>query len=263
MRLAETGVKIPTVPPRGQLRGRNLTNFMLQDQHRRGIHLGMVRRLKETGFISEQTAGYDLIPELINILEEDYSQVMPMYFWSTREGSLISKEACKCLNFKIVACFPRRPKVNRIDQDHVITKINALLFAYDGKASTYGIPVLAGVPLVSSLSQLVSSRRSAWFRLHGQTEDRTDAWCRLTIPDGKIIDNSDPARVIGPLTSKEIRRYVRSQAIPMPWTEAIEYLKILRRLNNQLRTSFFPVNNQWRTSFFPGTYQPFHLLLTD
>lgn len=43
-------------------------------------------------YISEHTAEYYLVPDLINILKEKYNFVSPVFPWVTRELSSLSKK---------------------------------------------------------------------------------------------------------------------------------------------------------------------------
>lgn len=206
--------------------------------------------MPERSFISEHSAEYLLVPKLCAILEPDFSSTLPIYYWATREGSRLSLESRFDALIQIVACFARRPKVSYAGQDCILVKFNEMLFEYATAASGNGIPVLAGVPLVSSLSQLTSNRESAWFEIVGEDHKLDDAWCRLAIPDGTIIDKSDPSHVIGPLTPDQLRKLVNEQAELMLWSDAAELIRRLRRMKRG-----------WGPYSWMGNYHPFHLLL--
>ncbi len=207
--------------------------------------------MSEIGFISEHSAEYLLVPKLCSILEPDFSGTVPIYYWASREGARLSLESRFGSTIQIVACFARRPKVSHVGQDHILVKFNEVLFEYAAASSDNGIPVFAGVPLASSLDQLTTDRESAWFKLVGGNHQLAYAQCRLGIPGGMIIDNSDADHVLGPLTPNQIRNLVIEQAKPMPWSDAAEILRELRIR----KTGRGPYS--WL-----GNYHPFHILLT-
>ena len=68
-----------------------------------------------TGYISEHSAEYYLVPALKKILQTQYSHVAPMFPWLSREFSKFSKLIHKDDRFHVLVMFPRRPKIDIAD----------------------------------------------------------------------------------------------------------------------------------------------------
>ena len=49
--------------------------------------------MKAISFMSENTAAYALVPDIVAHLSEHFTHVIPVYFWSTREGSRLGIES--------------------------------------------------------------------------------------------------------------------------------------------------------------------------
>lgn len=130
--------------------------------------------MKPKGFMSEHTAEYALVSNLIAHLADCFPRVIPMCFWSTREGARIAEESMGGHRVRVVAAFARRPKVLRSGQPSILVKINAQLFVGAAEGSEFGIPVLAGVPLVASLSDFTIGVPCSWFYIAPNSPDRND-----------------------------------------------------------------------------------------
>ncbi len=203
---------------------------------------------REIGFISEHTAEFVIVPDVLRHLRTAYPRIVPIYYWSTREGSRVSLETSA--NVRVVALFPRRPKVSTSDQDHVLVKFNASLFDYTTNAADAGILVLAGVPLASSLLELIDCS-TAWFHIRPSGPAR-DAFCRLSLPDGEAIEDVSSNYLDRLRTSKEITRVVREETRRTSWSEAADNLRELRRKSFGERV--FP----WASG-----YRPVHLVILN
>ncbi len=57
-------------------------------------------------YICEHTAEFLLIPKLMEFVKTRYTNVVPIYFWATREGNTLSRNLHSSLNVKILAFFP-------------------------------------------------------------------------------------------------------------------------------------------------------------
>lgn len=205
-------------------------------------------RAREIGFISEHTAEFVIVPDLVHRLRTAYPSVVPIYYWSTREGSRVSLETSA--DVRVVALFPRRPKVSTPNQDDVLVKFNASLFDYATNAADVGIPVLAGVPLVSSLPALVECA-TAWFHIR-PGGPAADALCRLSLPEGKAIEGISSDYLDQFRTSEEIVSVVREATRSVSWTEAADNLRHLKRQSAGERV--YP----WASG-----YQPMHAVLLN
>lgn len=131
----------------------------------------MLTRARPIAFMCERTAEYALVPALAKILQRDYKAAFPFWFSSTREGSAVADLPA---SFRLLAAFARRPKV-LVSGDRVVTvKFGHMLFEVARKARSFGIPVLAGVPLVSALEGLAHTPECWWFLIRDHSGNRDD-----------------------------------------------------------------------------------------
>jgi hypothetical protein len=79
-----------------------------------------------TSFISEHSVEYILVANLTETLTTHFNRVIPIYFLSTREGSIISRECGPSQVVKVVSVFARRPKVNFAGQSVIENKIQRI-----------------------------------------------------------------------------------------------------------------------------------------
>ncbi|EGQ8513478.1 hypothetical protein GQ852_24395 [Vibrio parahaemolyticus] len=115
-----------------------------------------------TSYISEHTAEYVLVPAMKSLLEQKFPIVLPMFPWLTREFSNVAKSTHGFSSFRVLAMFPRRPKVSNCD---IYLTINSELSAFNKLAVEHGIMVVAGFPIARNLRELASCRECAWLRI--------------------------------------------------------------------------------------------------
>lgn len=203
--------------------------------------------MRSTSFISEHSAEYILIPQLIASLTRVFPRVVPIYFWLSREGSLIAQDCSPSQVVSVVNVFARRPKLISVGQEFIEVTFNDSLFESAVFASSLGIPTFAGVPVASSIMDLGLHTVCAWFQLK---ELSAYATVRLLL-DGTVVDRfASEDSLLGPLTEFDLVSKIRNETKSMPWKEAVEHLKAIRRASRKYR--FHP---------FAGGYHPFHLLL--
>jgi len=124
-----------------------------------------MKKERISSFINEQTVSYLLVPQFTAMLKRHFSEVIPIYYWATREGSSLGVAQLAGQDFIIVALYPRRPKLVNYQTDHVLVKINEQLFNFADVLAAEGIPVFAGAPMISSLNDLKNEVASAWFEI--------------------------------------------------------------------------------------------------
>lgn len=220
---------------------------------RRAKHgLPLVPCMRAVGFISEHTAEYVLVPALTRILAASFSRVVPIYFWSTREGSNLGRRCMSSQPIRLVAVYARRPKIEELGQNHILVKLNAELFEYARVAKPLGIPVFAGVPLVSSLAELTLKSQCSWFRLAPDESQDRDTELRLTLSGARLDDDRSCVGLEGPLESGKLVESVLTGSERISWEQALEKLREIRQ----------SVQRYGLYGFFGG-YKPFHLLLFD
>jgi hypothetical protein len=127
-------------------------------------------------------------------------------------------------------------------------KVNQELLGYARVSQGAGIPVITGIPLVSSLLKLRIKSRCLWFDL--QEFIFTDSDCFIAIAtDGSIIPNSLPQGFSPrPLADSRMLTII-GQSPVLSWENAVEMLCRIRYMTPASR----------RFSFFGG-YRPFHFV---
>ncbi|MDD1793926.1 hypothetical protein LRP50_12350 [Enterovibrio sp. ZSDZ42] len=120
-------------------------------------------RLKmPTSFMSEHSAEFALVPSMRTLLKKSFSTVIPIYPWLSREFGRKSQNYNDIGEFKVIALFPRRPKLIKKD---ILFTINHELIEYSNEASKHGVLTIAGLPLVRSLLELDQYPECLWFEL--------------------------------------------------------------------------------------------------
>lgn len=200
-------------------------------------------------FISEHTAEYALVPDLVRRLSPRFRDVIPMFFWSTREGNATATSSMSGITVRLLTAFPRRPKVSELGQDRIIMKVNQQLLGYARASADAGITVLAGIPLVSSILTLRVTSQCSWFDLREFVVTNEDCFIEMAL-DGTVTSNA-PSRVSlrQPLNDLEILD-AASRCLAFRWEDAVEILRQIRC--TQLKFRGFP---------FFGGYKPFHVIL--
>jgi hypothetical protein len=200
--------------------------------------------------MSEHTAEYVLVPALERILRQVYAAVFPFWFWSSREGSSVADLPG---HVKLLAVFARRPKVFSPRDREITVKFHERISRIARRAVNSGIPVLAGLPLVSELCELASSPKCAWFVLGQHSEDGDDIVHRIDIVEGRLL-TAPRQGIEGPVSSERLLDYVGAFSQPHAWTDAISIFKELRRTDEDRYGSFpFGANN----------YSPFFFALIE
>lgn len=200
--------------------------------------------------MSERTAEYALVPNLVAQLTERFQRVIPVYFWGTREGSRVGRESGEGQTVKVVAIFARRPKVRHPGCDSILVKINNILFSTANAGADVGVGVIAGVPLVSSLTDFSINSQCSWFQLTSDSEENEDREFRLMITDG-VVTSPLPEGITGPLDKAELIQKIDAHCRELEWDCALDAMRHVKSIDG----------TQHR--FFGGSYRPFFLLLTN
>ena len=205
--------------------------------------------MKHGSFISEHTAEYILVPDLLRRLTPHYQHIIPMFFWSTREGNTIAARTMSDVTVRLLTAFPRRPKITVTHPDRITMKVNQRLLAYSRAGAEMGVPVIAGIPLVSSFRDLRPDSPCAWYDLQPLSSEEGDCHIEMAA-DGSVVAET-PIRPTPsePLTDASILALLADSS-SYPWEHAIETLRSLR--HSEPEFSGFP---------FFGGYRPFHFVL--
>lgn len=180
-------------------------------------------------FISEHSAEYLLVKNIVDTISRDFNAVVPIYFWSTREGGTIARRCMANHNVRILVAYARRPKIAQPDQDWLKMKINNKLFDAAQFGAEYGCPVLAGVPLVTNLSRLTLDAPCSWFHLNGNK--LYDADYELCLSITGVPQSASLIPVIdGPLSKTKIIEIVHESSRTLTWQDAIDSMNLIRRI---------------------------------
>lgn len=202
----------------------------------------MSRNAAPKGFISEHTAEYALVPELLTILRSRYSLVIPIYYLATREGTAASVQGLEGCPVRLLTVFPRRPKVSPRDPTRIWMKLNAQILSYAKRSWQDRLPVIAGMPLARALRDLRSECECAWIDISCIDEGAADD----TFPIPALRDHSGRWRRID---SKDILRLVAVT----PETDWETLSDTMRTIRSDSRI----VN----AGPFGAAYRPFYILI--
>ncbi len=205
-------------------------------------------------FISEHSAELVLVPAIDRLLSQAGMQVIPIYFWKTREGSYLSQKCDLGKKFSLIAMYARRPKVIEPAQNDIEVKINDTLFQKAYYLKQYDIPTIAGVPLISTIGDLRIGCGCSWFYIDPQKPYDEEVAILVEIRTNHCKENL-PHRVKGPLQEKDLLNIVNSAAVFSTW---IEVIKVLRgEPNTWTSKTAFP-----NSMFWPFIkYKPIYFLI--
>jgi hypothetical protein len=179
-----------------------------------------------TSFISEHTAELILVPKLLNVLTKKYRHITPLYYWASREGGAMSNASFHNKSIKVIAMYPRRPKVKFPGAGIIQIKFNQLLFDRSSYLTSHGIPVLAGIPLADSLESIHSGTACNWFYLN---PDGVEEIGILHLQNSNHF-SSDNVRIIN---EEEIFELIESKAVVCTWPDTLLKIKEMRRIQTE------------------------------
>jgi hypothetical protein len=210
-----------------------------------------------SGFMSERSAEYILVPDLIRQLRSVFPHITPFFFWASREGQRKARDSYSG-PVRVLAAYARRPKVGYPGQSTIEVKFNALLFHHAWALHQAGIPLLAGVPCVSRLSDFQLDVPCAWFRIEPHKDGWGDTHAILETDSPSHAQFYHPATPVqGPLTSDALIQLAQEGSQRWQWPEIMSYLS--GRSRDLLGSSF--ARSSWFGNYM--FYRPFYLLLRD
>jgi hypothetical protein len=208
-----------------------------------------------SSFMSEHTAEYVLVPDLARQLNARFRAVTPIFFWARREGTALAR-ANPGGSVRLIAAYARRPKTEYSGAPDITVKFNELVFEHTWALSQVGVPVFAGVPCVSRLSDLQLNTAVAWFYIEPQPHGWSDWEIKIHLdPPNPVTVGIPPSLLHGPLLTDDLIHTVCSLARPMSWTDALETV-------GRVGLGHFSAGNygrRWLGWFL--RYKPFYLLL--
>jgi len=200
-------------------------------------------------FISEHSAEYVLVKDIVKTLSQDFGHVIPLYFWATREGANIARQCMNDRKVCLLAIYARRPKIMQPDQNWLLMKINYHLIEAARIGANVGCPVLAGIPLITNLSDFTLDVPCSWFRLKGGKSTSSDYEIRLSLK-GKLESPDDSLPFEGPLSKSALIKLIHEDTQLVPWDYAAEIMKMIRGAGLSGMRGFF----------MPG-YRPFFIVI--
>ncbi len=195
-------------------------------------------QMRLRSFMSEKTAEYVLGPDLVRHLDDPSLTIFS--FASTREGN-IRHIAGEPVEADLVSAFARRPKISWRNHPEIpIMKVNPVLAEYSQASVEAGIPVLAGMPMVTRLQDMNNNVRCSWIDL--RTIGSLDEPLLLQFHTGTCPNGVEYHE---PMKGEALRSTMRGN-----WKPLEELFETLKQLRPILKLTQF------------GGYKPFHILRT-
>lgn len=205
--------------------------------------------LKATSFISEHTVELTIAPIFKKLLEQEFTSVVPIFPWMTREGGRVSRLIHKDDRFKIIGLYPRRPKLIENGKESIYLKIGEQIVLGAKAGKTLGIPIIGGLPLVRNLWELGDKPECLWMRLDLEDTGLSEYEIKydgMYIPDKMLLNKV--------LTStNEIIEVIQQQANVFDLKRALDTFK---------KVKISSMNIESYSNFaFMGGYKPLYFLL--
>ncbi len=173
--------------------------------------------------MNERTVEYFLVPRAVWALGGAGMRALPFYYWSSREGSRVGVAGGDGITLKVVAIFARRPKVLDTGDEHIQVKFNHSLFRATYVGYHFSIPVLAAVPLVTSLFDLNNQARVLWCHLHPVSEEVGDIVMDVPLLEHpSSIDAGLPVQMI---EEAHLGEWIQDHGTYRSWAEWADMLK--------------------------------------
>jgi hypothetical protein len=207
-----------------------------------------------SGFMNEHTAEFILVPDLVQKLRGTCGGIVPFHYWKSREGQAKARDSYSGF-VRLVAGYARRPKVERLHDPTVTVKFNTVLFDHSCALKAVGVPVFAGVPVVSTFSDFGLGSRCIWFLIEGTEGFHRDVTGRVFVEyDGLACpDLIGPVR--GPLSDEAIVAAMVERSEAFSWSEMFRRID---SVNQEMRMNS-ACGAGWYNRFMP--YKPFYLAL--
>lgn len=205
-----------------------------------------------SSFICENTASFVLVNQLTKILSQYWINTIPLHFWNTREGSNLSRSCNPSTGIKILALFPRRPKVSSLNQTYIEVKFNESLFPQASLLNKAGISVIGGIPLVSNIFDLNLNAQCMWFNFVNSSDQ--DIFFSIDLENKTCIHSFRNQDAIIPVSDVELIDHIDQNCRLVLWRDVID---ILKRVRN------YQVDYYHFGSLFGATYKPIYFILKN
>jgi len=153
-----------------------------------------VTKPKLSSFVSDHSAEYLLVPAITKVLRAEYSTIVPLYFWLSREGGLHARETHEGSPFRAVALFPRRPKFELGKHRRIYVTINESLKESALVLRNRGIPSLVGCPIIESFWQIDEEPRCVFLAIDDDTLSQYSFDAEMTISNDRstiLLSNAE------------------------------------------------------------------------
>jgi hypothetical protein len=198
-----------------------------------------------TAFACEHTIEYVLLFDLKRVLDPLSLRIVPFFYWASREGSSAGRRSFAESTLRLIAIFPRRPKVEA-DTERVLLKFNAQVQQDAVALGRAGIPAICGAPRARALDECYLGCRCVWFSISEAAEFGDVV---VSLEPGAAISSQFP--ISDPLCEKSLQDLF-SRAVTFSWREAVDVLATTKPGRG---TGFRP----WG----PHGYKPFYLAVSD
>ena len=179
--------------------------------------------MKPTSFLSEHSVELVLVPAAIKILRSQYPLVTPFYYWASREGGSVSAQSFYNKILRVIALYPRRPKIERIRDSKISVKVNELLCDRAHYFIQEGIPCIAGVPLCNCFEDFHMETPCAWFEITHEYFERTITFDLAFTNDSNEIPS---------LSHNEILAIAEQKTKEMSWPQLRQIIRNISRSEN-------------------------------
>ena len=198
----------------------------------------------ESSFLNERSAELFLVPRLVKLLENEDVIVTPIFYWATREGGSMAKASFLGIRMKLLVFYARRPKIASVGEGIISIKINELILNRSRQYAEYGIPTVAGFPLVDSLSEFHSTSPAAWIKIDPNFSEHS-----FQINLNSMATDS----AMSLLSDEDIQNVVFNQCQTFEWNELIVIFKKIRT-----ESLFHGLGHHF---LFGDKYKPIYLLI--
>jgi hypothetical protein len=212
------------------------------------VNFALKAKFMQLSFISEHSLEYIVVPNICKILRAKYKRIIPIYYWVTREGNTLSRNLHSNIRVRILAVFPRRPKIDSNHSDVIFGKLNNSILHFAGAAKSIGIPTIFCMPIVKSFLDISEDSECLYLDVLKHNEE--DIHFHVNNKDDVFSIDSEQKANLTILDSSAILK-IQASGKMMNWDEA--------NLNmNQLRN----VNDIY-SRFWMSQYKPVYLILLE
>lgn len=213
--------------------------------------------MAETSFICEHSVEFIIVPDLYKIFSNRYKKIIPLYFWKSREGSVVSYQCNKNIPLQVLVVYARRPKVICPNQDVILVRVNESIFEHALYLEENGIPTLIGFPRISTIMDFYIGCPCSYFRIEKKENYVSELDFQIGIESNKCKEKL-PSNINGPLSNEELLSVINCCKVYNSWEEVLNVLKC--GMNNINTTGnfyyFYREFNNYKPIYFVFQTEP-------